>query len=230
VYAFIALVAATVEAGLVATARKVAGIRTDRTVHKARPQTCADLVDLVATPGRTRPSEVYARAAAGPEGTITAPLSGIECVWYVVRAQERFWAYGPGPYGPKKVERSVKAATHFSGPLAIVDDTGSARVDPKRAAFDLGDPDYSGFEAREGGDGRLYAQVSELVGAPLRARHKRMTIGFLIEEWIVSEGEELHVVGQAHSEPDGSVVLGRQGIRPSVIAKEAPSPAARPDT
>lgn len=233
-YAFTALLAATVQSGIVAAARKVEKVRTRRTVQKARPQTCVDLADQLAASGTVRPSEIHARAVPGPDGALTAPFSGAECVWYVVRASERFWAYGPAPYGPQKVERSIKAADHVSGPLTIMDDTGSAQIDPTGAEFLLGPPAFSGFDAREGGDGRLHARMSELLGAPLRVRHKRMTIGFLVEEWIVTADEELRVVGRARglsgtdaSALDGAgVVLGRAGRRPFVIAKRAAAPAS----
>jgi E3 Ubiquitin ligase len=224
VYAFLTLLGATVQAGLVAAGRKVESLRTRRTVKKARPRTLIDLVDAGAAPRKTRPSGVYARAIAGPEGTLTAPFSGTECVWYVVRASERFWAYGPGPFGPKKVERSINAADHVSGPLTIVDDTGSVQVDPTGAQFDLGEPAFSDFDAREGGDGRLYAQMSELIGTPLRVRHRRMTIGFLIEEWIVTADDELHVVGNVRDD-EGNVVLAKTGRRPFVVARQAASPS-----
>ncbi|HEU5156913.1 MAG TPA: hypothetical protein VFU43_07940 [Streptosporangiaceae bacterium] len=226
-YAFTALLAATVQAGIAAAARKVGEARTRRTVRKARPRTCVDLVSGTSAPGSIRPSEVRARAAAGPDGPLTAPFSGTECVWYVVRARERFWAYGPGPYGPRKVERSIKAADHVSGPLTIVDDTGRAQVDPTGAEFLLGAPSFTGFDAREGGDGRLYDEMSRLLGAPLRIRHKRMTIGFLIEEWTVTADEELRIVGRARGggDPGGpeaaDIVLGRSGRRPFIIAKHA---------
>jgi hypothetical protein len=216
------LLAATVEAGMVAVARKVGHARTRRTVRKARPQTCVDLVGQVAAPKKVRPSGVYARAVAGGEGTITAPFSGAECVWYVVRAREHFWAWSPGPGGPHKVERSIKTADHVSGPLTIEDETGSAQVDPAGAEFDLGTPVFRGFDAREGGDGLLYDRMSELLRAPMRIRHKRMTIGFLVEEWVVTADEELHIVGRARGE-HGDVVLGKSGLRPFVIAKRAAS-------
>ena len=230
-YAFIALLAATVQTGMAAAARKVVDVRTRRTVQKARPQTCDDLAGQLAAPrgAVAKPSEIYARATAGPDGTLTAPFSGSECVWFVVRARERFWAYGPGPYGPQKVERSIKAAEHVSGPLAIIDETGSAQIDPAGAEFILGEPAFSGFDARDGGDGRLYARMSELLGAPPRIRHKRMTIGVLIEEWVVTADEELRIVGRARgaSEADG-IVLGKSGRRPFIIAKRAAAAIPRP--
>lgn len=229
-YAFMALLAATVQTGIAAAARKLEDVRTRRTVQKARPQTCDDLAGRLAAKGGVGPSEIHARAAAGPGGPLTAPFSGTECVWYVVRARERFWAYGPGPYGPQKVERSIRAADHVSGPLAIIDETGGAHIDPAGAEFVLGEPAFSGFDAREGGDGLLYARMSELLGAPLRIRHKRMTIGVLIEEWVVTADEELRIVGRARglggsAAPEGTgVVLGKSGRRPFIIAKRGATP------
>jgi len=224
-YQFLTLLAATVQAGILAVARKVESVRTKRTVRRAKPLTVVDLVGEAATPRRTRPTGVSARAVAGPEGTLTAPFSGAECVWYVVRAHEHFWAWSPGPFGPPKVKRSIKAADHHSGPLTVVDDTGSVQVDPAGAEFDLGAPVFSEFDARVGGDGQLYEQMSELVGAPLRIRHKQMTIGFLIEEWIVTEDEELHIVGNARDE-QGDIVLAKGGRRPFVVAKQPTSSAS----
>ncbi|HZB29726.1 MAG TPA: hypothetical protein VE465_06135 [Streptosporangiaceae bacterium] len=229
-YAFLALLAATVQTGIASAARTVEDMRTRRTVQKARPQTCVDLVGQLGPTRGVGPSEIQARAAAGPNGTLTAPFSGAECVWYVVRARERFWAYGPGPYGPQKVERSIKAADHASGPLAIADETGSATVDPAGAEFILGEPAFSGFDAREGGDGRLFARMSELLGEPVRIRHRRMTIGLLIEEWIVTADEELRIVGRARglsgsgATADDGIVLGKSGRRPFLIAKRAAKP------
>lgn len=227
-YAFMTLLAATVESGITAAARKVHGLHTRRTVRKALPQSCVDLAGQLAAKGKIRPSEVVAHAAEGPDGTVTAPFSGAECVWYVVRARERFWAYGPGPYGPKKVERSIKAVDHVSGPLHITDHTGAAQVDPTGAEFDLGEPAFSGFDARDG-DGALYDRMSELLGKPMRVRHRRMTIGFLIEEWIVTEDEELRIVGRAKGDrglgSGADLVIAKAKRRPLLVAKPTPAPA-----
>ncbi|HEY7482947.1 MAG TPA: GIDE domain-containing protein [Streptosporangiaceae bacterium] len=227
-YAFMTLLAATVEAGLTAVARKVQSVRTRRTVRKALPQSCVDLVGQLGARGKIKPSEIFAHAAEGPEGTVTAPFSGAECVWYVVRVREKFWAWGPGPFGPQKVERSVKAVDHVSGPLVIVDHTGNVQVDPTGAEFELGEPAFSGFDAREG-DGALYGRMSELLGEPLRIRHRRMTTGFLIEEWIVTEGEELRIVGRARGDrglgSGAELVIAKARRRPLLVAKPTPAPA-----
>jgi hypothetical protein len=213
-----ALLARTIEAGATTAARSVGRARTNRAVRRAEPHTCADLVALTATPGATPTVEVNGRPAGGP---VIAPLSGATCVWYAVRLQERFHAWRPGPLGPAKVERQVMVAERSGGRFLIRDATGEAWVDPAGADLLLGATSYCGFEGRTG-DGTLLARVGELLGGPVRARHRAMTVGFLVEEWIIREDDELHVVGQARTEA-GGVVLGKPAQRPFVIGRRAPA-------
>jgi hypothetical protein len=220
------LLAHTVEAGVSAAARGVGRARSKRAVQRAEPQTCADLVAQVGAMGASgapRASEVTAAAISGPSGPATAPLSGLECAWYLVRVYERFAAWRPGPLGPTRVERQVKVAEQVSGRLTIRDHTGSVRVDPAGAEYSLGTPSFSGFEARVGGDGSLMDEITRTFGVPLRPRHRNMTVGFLVEEWIVREGEDMHVVGQARGE-GVDVVLGKPAMRPFVVARRAATP------
>ena len=118
-------------------------------------------------------------------------------------------------------------AERSAGRLLVRDDTGEVRVDPAGAALELGTTSYSGFEGRTG-YGALLARVAGLLGDRLRARHQAMTIGFLVEEWIVREGEELHVVGQPRTEA-GEVVLGKPALRPFVIGRSTRAPVPRPE-
>ncbi|MCW2917253.1 MAG: helicase [Actinomycetia bacterium] len=218
-YALMTLLAQTIEVGVTAAARGVGKARTKRAVQRAELHTCVDLVALTGAAGTAPPAEVNARAAGEP---IIAPLSGAKCVWYVVRVYERFYAWRPGPLGPAHVERQITVAEQTGGRLLIRDATGEVWVDPAGADLSLGATSYSGFEGRTG-DGTLLARVGQLLDRPVRARHQAMTIGFLVEEWIVRDGEELHVVGQPRTEA-GDVVLGKPALRPFVIDKRAPTP------
>jgi hypothetical protein len=218
-YALMTLLAQTIEIGVTTAARSVSKARTKRAVQKAEPRTCVDLVTLAGASGSAPAAEINARAAGE---VVIAPLSGAKCVWYVVRVYERFYAWRPGPLGPAKVERQIKVAEQSAGRLLIRDATGEVRVDPAGADLSLGATSYSGFEGRTG-DGALLARVGRLLGGPVRARHQAMTIGFLVEEWIVRESEELHVVGQARTEA-GEVVLGKPALRPFVIGRSATAP------
>jgi hypothetical protein len=228
VYGLMTLLAGAVEAGMTATARGLGRARTRRAVQRARPQTCADITQagVLAANGAAPVAEVSAQAVLGPAGQVTAPLSGIECAWYLVRVHERFRAWRPGPLGPRRVERQVMAAEQVSGRLAIRDDTGGLRVDSKGAEYFLGPPSYRAFEERVGGDGSLMTQLTRVFGVPLRPRHGTTTVGFLAEEWVVREGDDLHIVGQARGEI-GEVVLAKPALRPFVIAAAAHTPRAR---
>lgn len=218
-YALMTLLAQTIEVGVTTAARSVSKARTKRAVQRAEPHTCVELVALAGAPGQAPAAELNAQAAGE---LVIAPLSGAKCVWYVVRVYERFYAWRPGPLGPAKVERQIMVAERSAGRLLIRDATGEMRVDPAGAALELGTTSYSGFEGRTG-DGALLARVGRLLGGPLRARHQAMTIGFLVEEWVVREGEELHVVGQPRTEA-GEVVLGKPALRPFVIGKSTRTP------
>lgn len=227
-YGFMTLLAGAVEAGITATARGFGRARTMRAVQRAQPQTCADIVqagELAANGGTAQVpvAEVNAQAVFGTGGPVTAPLSGIECAWYLVRVRERFRVWRPGPIWPGRAERQVTVALQASGRLAIRDETGGLRVDPMGAEYFLGPPSYHAFEERVGGDGTLMTELARVFGAPLRSRHGTMTVGFLVEEWVLREGDELHIVGQARSEI-GEVVLAKPALRPFVVAAPAHAP------
>jgi E3 ubiquitin ligase len=226
VYGLMTLLASAVEAGVAATVRGLGRVRARRTVRRAVPQTCADIAQAgsLAGNGAARPiAEVHAQVALGPDGQVTAPLSGIECAWYLVRVRERFRVWRPGPLGPGRVEREITTAQQVSGRLSIRDETGGLRVDSMGAEYFLGSPAYRAFEERAGGDGSLVERLTQVLGVPLRPRHGTTMIGFLVEEWVLREGDDVHLVGQARGEI-GEVVLAKPALRPFVIATAAHSP------
>ncbi|MGH3388761.1 MAG: GIDE domain-containing protein [Actinomadura sp.] len=227
-YGFMTLLAGAVEAGITATARGFGRARTARALLRAQPRTCADIAraGAFAADGRTASmpiAEVRAQVVLGPGGPVTAPLSGIECAWYLVQVRERFRVWHPGPIGPGRLERQVTVARQLSARLAVRDDTGGLRVDAMGAEYFLGPPSYHAFEERVGGDGTLMAELARVFGTPLRSRHGTMTVGFLVEEWVLREGDELRIVGQARSEI-GEVVLAKPALRPFVVAAPAHAP------
>lgn len=219
-YGLMTLLARAVEAGIVSTARGLDQARTKRAVQRARPQTCAEIIQAgtPGAPGTAPIADVTAQTALGAGGRLTAPLSGIECAWYVIQVHERFHGRRPGPLGPGRFERQVKVAQQVSGRLSIRDETGGLRVDSMGAEYVLGPPAYRAFEARVGGDGSLMERLTSVLGVPVRPRHGTMTTGFLVEEWVLREGDDVHIIGQARSEI-GEVVLAKPALRPFVISR-----------
>jgi E3 Ubiquitin ligase len=212
VYALMTLLAAGVEAGAGAVSRKVGSARRRRVIDKAEPVTDA-------TARRLR--EVSGRATAGPGGVVTAPFSGRSCVWYALTVQERYHAWRPGPLGPTKVVRHVKVAQQLSGPLYVTGDTAAVRVDARGARLEIGDPVFNEFE--DSPTGPLAARLAAMLGGRLRPRHRERTLGFLVEEHVVTDGDPLYVVGQTRTEL-GDLVIGKPAMQPLIVSR---TPAVR---
>ena len=206
-YALMTLLAAGIEAGTGMVSKKVGAARKRRAIDKAEPLTDA-------TAGS--PRQVSGRAVTGPAGPVTAPLSGESCVWYAVTVLERYHAWRPGPLGPTKVVRDVKVAEETSGPLYVTGDTAAVRVDARGADLDLGEPAFTAFE--ETPSGPVATRLGTLLGIRLRARHRERTIGFVVEERIVSADDPLYVVGQVRTEV-GDLVIGKSAMRPFIVSR-----------
>jgi hypothetical protein len=212
VYALMTLVAAGLEAGAGAVSKRVGSARRRRVIHKAEPVTDA-------TAGRLR--EVSGRATAGPAGQIVAPFSGRPCVWYALTVQERYHAWRPGPLGPTKVVRHTKVAEQMSGPLYVTGDTAAVRVDARGARLELGEPVFTDFE--DSPSGPLAIRLAAMLGGRLRPRHRERTLGFVLEEHIVTADDRLYVVGQTRTEL-GDLVIGKPTMQPFIVSR---TPAVR---
>lgn len=202
-YALMTLIAAGVEAGVDAVSKGVGKARKRRAINKAEP-----------VPASGNPREIRGHAVPGPDGAITAPLSGRPCVWHSVTVYERYLAWRPGPLGPTRVTRHTKVAELNSGPLYVTGDTASVRVDPKGASYDLGEPTLTEFAQRP--DAAIMTRLTELLGAPPKARHQTHTQGFLIEEQTLVEGDPLHIVGQARTD-QGELVISKPTRSPFIV-------------
>ena len=209
-YALMTLLAAGVEAGADAVSKTVGTARRRRVIQKAEPVTAT-------TTGRLR--EVSGHATEGPAGPIVAPFSGRSCVWYTLTVLERYHAWRPGPLGPTKVVRHVTVAEQLSGPLYVTGDTAAVRVDPRGARLELGDPAYTEFEDSPAGP--LAVRLAAMLGGRLRPRHRDRTLGFVVEEHVVLDGDVLHVVGQIRTEM-GDLVIGKPALQPLIVSRTSP--------
>lgn len=206
-YALMTLLAAGVEAGADAVSKTVGTARRRRVIQKAEPVTDA-------TTGRLR--EVSGRATEGPAGPIVAPFSGRSCVWYTLTVRERYHAWRPGPLGPTKVVRHVKVAEQLSGPLYVTSDAAAVRVDARGARLELGDPVFAEFE--DSPSGPLAVRLASILGGRLRPRHRDRTLGFVVEERVVSEGDMLYVVGRTRTDL-GDLVIGKPTMQPFIVSR-----------
>ncbi|MDN3359728.1 GIDE domain-containing protein [Actinomadura sp. DC4] len=205
-YALMTLLAAGVEAGAGAVSKRVGTARRRRAIHKAEPVTDAT----------TGLREVSGRATAGPAGLIVAPFSGRSCVWYALTVFEQYHAWRPGPLGPTKVVRNTKAAEQLSGPLYVTGETVAVRVDARGAKFELGEPAFSAFE--DSPSGPLAIRLAAMLGGRLRPRHRERTLGFIVEEHVVTADDPLYVVGQTRTEL-GDLVIGKPTMQPFIVSR-----------
>lgn len=230
-YALLTLLAATAEAGIMAVVKAVSNARRRRAVARAAPLTAAQVAAQAPSPGGMngpgRPRELTGRATHSSGGTLLAPLSNTPCVWYAILVQERFQAWRPGPLGPIRVERYVTLAKYVSGNFDLRDETGTVNIDPRGADLVLGEPAFGEFEpqAAAAAPDSLTARVAKMISTPIRGRHRSMTLGFLVQELVVRDAEELHVVGHLRSDL-GEVIVGKRGMRPFVISRSSMLPTA----
>ncbi|MFL5909193.1 MAG: GIDE domain-containing protein [Gaiellaceae bacterium] len=213
-YALMTMLAAGIEAGAGALSKKVGSARRRRVIHQAEPVTDA-------ASGRLR--EISGRAVAGAGGQLSAPLSGEPCVFYAVTVRERYLAWRPGPLGPTKVVREVRVAQRISGPLHVVGDTASVRVDARGADLSLGEPVFAEFE--DVPNGPLTGRLAPVLGDRLRPRHRERTLGFMVEEHIVRADDELYVAGQARTEL-GDLVIAKPAMRPFIVSRMSAMPVS----
>jgi hypothetical protein len=226
VYALMTLLAAGLEAGAGAVSKKVGTARRQRAMHRAEPVT--DATKATAAMGATsavmsRLRELSGRATTGPAGPVTAPFSGRSCVWYALTVRERYHAWRPGPLGPTKVVRHARVAEQLSGPLYVTGDAAAVRVDARGARLELGEPVFAAFEGSP--TGPLAVRLAAMLGGRLRPRHRDRTLGFVVEERIIVEGDVLYVVGQARTEL-GDLVIGKPAMQPFIVSRTSAVPVA----
>lgn len=138
-----------------------------------------------------QPCEVVGQAQPGPGGTLEAPASKKECVWWRRQITEHWEEWERDDDGDqRRVNRSNVVSDETSGqPFALRDQTGQALVSPDGA--DVDHPPKSHDVRMDKGSQSLGSELLE--GLFSGARHDRE---IEIEEWILPVGQQLYVRGQ----------------------------------
>lgn len=160
---------------------------------------CADVAQAAASGSETR-VECAGSAAPGPTGSLTAPFSSRECVWYRATVTEHYWdterrTDSQGHSTSRRVRRTRQVSDdHSSSPFVLTDDSGSVAVDPRDGRIDRPEKARDEFQdrPREG-------LLKELVFGS-------RTIGYQHEEWLIAPGTALFVNGVAVQRADGSAL------------------------
>jgi hypothetical protein len=186
--------------------------RTHKELLAVEGSTCGDLrqladaVSVEAGPGLFRQRcELSGTAQPAHVGTVQAPQTKRECVWYQSKVTHEYWDYDwVERDGRRTRERHRKSETltdnRSDAPFAVEDGTGQAIVHPDQA--DIHEPSqvFDQFEEKS----TRSAGLLELIGQSFLGNDE--TIGYRREEWIIPVGTKLFVQGEV-TEEDGKLLL-----------------------
>lgn len=201
--------------------------RGGQVARQAPPARCADVR------AGSRPVHLSGASSPGPRGLVTAPVSGIECVWYrdrvyrlyessrwqdgadgweqvATRVQEQVWEGGSGPFALRDESGSV-----LLHPVVI--DRRTTRGYPKEEAVD--DQREEGPEPRNYEYGPVGVLTSSgLLPAGFLGRFagpEARTFGYRVTEEVIRPGVPFHVFGVA-AQRDGQPVMAPVGDIPAI--------------
>jgi hypothetical protein len=165
----------------------------------------ADAVSVDAGAGVFRQRcELTGAAQPAYVGTVNAPQTGRECVWYRTKVTHEYYDYDWEERNGRRVrERKRKSRVLKSEesdiPFAVDDGSGQAIVHPERADVHAPHEVLDELE-KDTSDPSLVEQI----GQSMRGNDE--TIGYRRQEWIIPVGTELFVQGEVTDE-DGSLRL-----------------------
>jgi E3 Ubiquitin ligase len=163
----------------------------------------ADAANVSAGPGVFRQRcELVGAARAAHVGTVNAPLTSRECVWYRTKVTHEYYDWewerdSDGDRHRKRVRRSDVIQDDESDiPFAVDDGTGQATIYPDDADID------SPIEVLD----RMDADKTDLMDVLSKAVGGEDTIGYRREEWIIPLDQRLFVQGEVTDE-GGNLML-----------------------
>jgi hypothetical protein len=152
--------------------------------------------------------EVVGQAQPGAAGTISAPFSGVTCVWRRSTVTEHYWETEWRGTGSNRRRQRVRKTRQISDersahPFHIDDGSGQVGVHPQDAHVDAPQQVFDRFR-HAGPD----AGGWDLSIGPIQLGGGDRTIGWAYEEWVIWPGQRLYALGEAES-LGGFVVLRR---------------------
>jgi hypothetical protein len=202
--------------------------RGGQVARQAAPVRCADVR------AGTRPVHLSGASGPGPRGLVTAPVSGIECVWYRDRVyrlyQSSRWQDGANGWEQVPARAEEQVWEGGSGPFALRDESGSVLLDPvmvDRRTTTRGYPKEEAVDDRreEGPEPKnyTYGPVGVLASSgllPARfldgfAGPGARTYGYRVTEEVIRPGLSFHVFGVA-AQRGGQPIMAPVGDIPAL--------------
>ena len=174
----------------------------------------ADAVSVSAGAGGFRQRcELNGTAQPAYVGTVQAPQTKKECVWYRNKVTHEYWDYEwVERNGKRERDRTRKTETISDEtsdiPFALDDGTGQAVIHPEEAKIDGPHEVFDQFESDRTRPGLLDMFVDQW---------RDETIGYRREEWILPVGTKLFVQGEMTDE-DGHLRLRKPEKGPFVVS------------
>jgi hypothetical protein len=166
----------------------------------------ADAVSVEAGAGLFRQRcELSGTVQPAHVGTVQAPQTKREGVWYRTKVTHEYWDYDYVERNGRQVrERTRQSETltddQSDAPFAVDDGTGQAIVYPEKAEIHEPEQVYDQFEEKT----TRSAGLLELIGASFLGNDE--TIGYRREEWLLPVGTKVFVQGEVVDE-DGKLHL-----------------------
>jgi hypothetical protein len=166
----------------------------------------ADAANVSAGPGVFRQRcELSGVARAAHIGTVKAPQTGRECLWYRTKVTHEYYDYewdedSSGRRRRRRVKKSRVLSNDTSDiPFAVDDGTGQAVVYPDKADIDAPVEVLDQLD-RDTSDPDLMSMIKDSL------RGVDDTIGYRREEWIIPLEQQLFVQGEVTDE-NGTLML-----------------------
>jgi hypothetical protein len=153
----------------------------------------ADAANVSAGPGVFRQRcELAGVAKAAHVGTVQAPLTGRECLWYRSKVTHEYYEWERDSDGDRRRERRSDVIQDDTSdiPFAVDDGTGQAIVYPDDAEVD------HPIEVLD----RMDKDKTDLMDVVSKALGGDDTIGYRREEWIIPLDQQLFVQGEVTDE------------------------------
>lgn len=183
--------------------------RTLQAAQKTETLTCGEIDELskaateaVGAGSFSQACEVAGVAVGAESGPLTAPESGVDCVWHKTTLTEHYWDWERDSDGDRRrVRKERQLSSSTSEAVFLVDDgTGKIPVDPDGADIDGEEKVLDRMEDydRGGGGGGGFASVMAGIGASLMGGDQ--TIGVQHQEWVIRTGARVYALGEVRDD------------------------------
>lgn len=166
--------------------------------------------------------ELDGTAHPAPSGSLTAEISGTECVWYMQKVTRRYKEVYRDSEGRRKVRNKdeVVSRNRSRDPFLLRDETGEVTIVP---STNVQSARKVVAEFRESNESRKGASIS-IGGFNLNlptGGGDGDTIGYKYEEWVLTEGTRIYVRGEAVDRNGKLEVRGPRGKDAMVISTKS---------